>query len=145
MAEIESGRNNDAEVYPDTFEDVPISLATLPYIAALALAVAGIVYTNASQQPLVDYCEILALAIGVGLRHQQVAGNRRQGGPLAAALEPGVALDCRLGRNEYRPGNSVQQIPAGAGHQPSAADPVVLGTSRASVFYCRKLLFLALR
>jgi hypothetical protein len=37
----------------------------LPYIVALVLALAGVAYTNVSQQPLVGYWEFLALAIGV--------------------------------------------------------------------------------
>ena len=37
----------------------------LPYIAALVLAIAGVAYTNISQQPLTGYWEFLALAVGV--------------------------------------------------------------------------------
>jgi hypothetical protein len=37
----------------------------LPYIMALALAIAGVAYTNVSHQPLIGYWEFLALAIGV--------------------------------------------------------------------------------
>ncbi len=37
----------------------------MPYIAALVLAVAGVAYTNLSQQPLVGYWEFLAVAVGV--------------------------------------------------------------------------------
>jgi hypothetical protein len=40
-------------------------LRQLPYIAALVLAVAGVAYTNLSQQPLVGYWEFLAVAVGV--------------------------------------------------------------------------------
>src|SRR5262249_31697153 len=37
----------------------------LPYMVALVLSIAGVAYTNVSQQPLVGYWEVLALAIGV--------------------------------------------------------------------------------
>jgi hypothetical protein len=37
----------------------------LPYVAALVLAIAGVAYTNISQQPLVGYWEFLALAMAV--------------------------------------------------------------------------------
>ena len=37
----------------------------LAYIAVMALAVAGVAYTNVSQRPLVGYWEFLALATGV--------------------------------------------------------------------------------
>jgi hypothetical protein len=37
----------------------------LAYIAVLALAVAGVAYTNVSQRPLVGYWEFLALATGM--------------------------------------------------------------------------------
>jgi hypothetical protein len=37
----------------------------LPYLAVLALAIAGVAYTNISHKPLVGYWEFLALATGV--------------------------------------------------------------------------------
>jgi hypothetical protein len=37
----------------------------LPFLAILTLAIAGVAYTNVSQQPLVGYWEFLALAVGV--------------------------------------------------------------------------------
>jgi hypothetical protein len=37
----------------------------LPYLVVLVLAIAGVGYTNASQQPLVGYWEFLALAVGI--------------------------------------------------------------------------------
>jgi hypothetical protein len=37
----------------------------LPFVVALVLAIAGVAYTNVSQQPLVGYWEFLALAMGV--------------------------------------------------------------------------------
>jgi hypothetical protein len=37
----------------------------LPYVVLLVLAIAGVAYTNVSQQPLVGYWEFLALATGV--------------------------------------------------------------------------------
>ena len=37
----------------------------LAYLAVMALAIAGVAYTNVSQRPLVGYWEFLALATGV--------------------------------------------------------------------------------
>ena len=37
----------------------------LPFLAILALAIGGVAYTNFSQQPLVGYWELLAIAMGV--------------------------------------------------------------------------------
>src|SRR5215475_13893585 len=64
MSEIESERNNGAES-PTTPRMNQFLWQQLPYIVALVLAIAGVAYTNASQQPLVGYWEFLALAIGV--------------------------------------------------------------------------------
>src|SRR5215470_11425853 len=65
MSEIESERNNDAESIPTRSRMTQFLWQQLPYIVALALAIAGVAYTNASHQPLVRYWEFLALAIGV--------------------------------------------------------------------------------
>jgi hypothetical protein len=37
----------------------------LPYIAMLALTIFGVAYTSVSQQPLIGYWEVLAVAIGL--------------------------------------------------------------------------------
>jgi hypothetical protein len=65
MSEIETERHDDAESSPARSGAVRFLWQQLPYIVALALAIAGVAYTNASHQPLIRYWEFLALAIGV--------------------------------------------------------------------------------
>jgi hypothetical protein len=65
MSEIEPDLNNDAESFPTRSWMTHFLWQQLPYVVALALAIGGVAYTNASQQPLVGYWEFLALAIGV--------------------------------------------------------------------------------
>lgn len=47
------------------FRTRSIVLRQLPFLALLALAIAGVAYTNFSGKPLIGYWEFLALAIGV--------------------------------------------------------------------------------
>jgi hypothetical protein len=47
------------------FRTRSIVLRQLPFLAILALAIAGVAYTNFSGKPLIGYWEFLALAIGV--------------------------------------------------------------------------------
>src|SRR5215813_5339533 len=65
MSAIEPERNNDVESSPTRSRMTHFLWQQLPYVVALALAIGGVGYTNASQQPLVGYWEFLALAIGV--------------------------------------------------------------------------------
>lgn len=65
MSAIEPERNNDVESFTTRSRTTHFLWQQLPYVVALALAVGGVGYTNASQQPLVGYWEFLALAIGV--------------------------------------------------------------------------------
>jgi len=37
----------------------------LPYLVVLALAIAGVAYTNISHQPLIGYWEFLTFAMGI--------------------------------------------------------------------------------
>jgi len=65
MSAIEPERNNDVDSSPTRSRMTHFLWQQLPYVVALALAIGGVGYTNASQQPLVGYWEFLALAIGV--------------------------------------------------------------------------------
>ena len=65
MSDIEAERNDGAESSPTRSAAVRFLWQQLPYIVALALAIAGVAYTNVSHQPLIGYWEFLALAIGV--------------------------------------------------------------------------------
>lgn len=65
MSEIEHERAGEAESISARSRMTRFLWQQLPYVVALALAIAGVAYTNAAQQPLVGYWEFLALAIGV--------------------------------------------------------------------------------
>jgi hypothetical protein len=65
MSEIDAQQTESGES-PSTNSGMTRFLwQQLPYVAALVLAIAGVAYTNVSNQPLVGYWEFLALAIGV--------------------------------------------------------------------------------
>jgi hypothetical protein len=64
MSDI-NAQHDAPEPSPIRSEIAHILWQQLPYAVALLLAVAGVAYTNISQQPLVGYWEFLALAIGV--------------------------------------------------------------------------------
>jgi len=65
MSEIDTQRNEDAEPPVPPSGTAEFLWQQPPYVVALVLAIAGVGYTNVSQQPLVGYWEFLALAIGV--------------------------------------------------------------------------------
>ena len=65
MSEIDVQRSEDTEPPAPRSGMAQFLWQQLPYIVALVLAIAGVGYTNVSQQPLVGYWEFLALAIGV--------------------------------------------------------------------------------
>ncbi|HEY0848636.1 MAG TPA: hypothetical protein VGD96_01900 [Bradyrhizobium sp.] len=66
MSEIDAQQTESGQPPPSTNSGMTRFLwQQLPYIAALVLAIAGVAYTNVSNQPLVGYWEFLALAIGV--------------------------------------------------------------------------------
>jgi len=65
MSDIDVQRSEDAEPPAPRSGMAQFLWQQLPYVVALVLAIAGVGYTNVSQQPLVGYWEFLALAIGV--------------------------------------------------------------------------------
>ena len=65
MSEIDEQRNGEFKLPPPYSATSNFLWQQLPYIVALVLAIAGVGYTNISQQPLVGYWEFLALAIAV--------------------------------------------------------------------------------
>jgi hypothetical protein len=65
MSEIDAQRNDGTESPPPQSRMAHFLWQQLPYVVALALAIAGVAYTNVSHQPLIGYWEFLALAIGV--------------------------------------------------------------------------------
>jgi len=65
MSDIEAERSDGADSVHRHPVLVQFLRQQLPYVVTLVLAIAGVAYTNASNQPLVRYWEFLALAIGV--------------------------------------------------------------------------------
>jgi len=65
MSEMNEWQNEGAETSSPRFLNSRFLWQQLPYAAVLVLAIAGVGYTNASQQPLVGYWEFLALTVGV--------------------------------------------------------------------------------
>ena len=65
MSEIDTQQAENGEPPPAHSGMTHFVWQQLPYVVALVLAIAGVGYTNVSQQPLVGYWEFLALAIGV--------------------------------------------------------------------------------
>lgn len=65
MSEIDEQHNDDAGTSRQHSATSHFLRQQLPYVIALVLAIAGVAYTNVSQQPLVGYWEFLALAIAV--------------------------------------------------------------------------------
>ncbi|MGM5000879.1 hypothetical protein AB8A05_19310 [Tardiphaga sp. 538_B7_N1_4] len=63
MSELDLPPSRDTEDI--RFRTRSIVLRQLPFLAILALAIAGVAYTNFSGKPLIGYWEFLALAIGV--------------------------------------------------------------------------------
>ena len=58
-------RNDELEPHPDSFFSMDTLLRNLPFIAALALAIFGVAYSNFSGHPINGYWEFLAIAIGL--------------------------------------------------------------------------------
>jgi hypothetical protein len=50
---------------PDQFISMSTVLRNLPYVAALALAIFGVAYSNFSGHPINGYWEFLAIAMGI--------------------------------------------------------------------------------
>lgn len=65
MSEINEPQDEDAATSSTRSATSDFLWQHVPYIVALVLAIAGVAYTNVSQQPLVGYWEFLALAIAV--------------------------------------------------------------------------------
>jgi hypothetical protein len=65
MSEIDAQRNDSTGSPARQSRTARFLWQQLPYVVALALALAGVGYTNVSHQPLIGYWEFLALAIGV--------------------------------------------------------------------------------
>jgi hypothetical protein len=55
----------EVEPDPDKFFSMSTVLRNVPYIAALALAIFGVAYSNFSGHPINGYWEFLAIAIGI--------------------------------------------------------------------------------
>jgi hypothetical protein len=55
----------ELEPVPEKFISMSTVLRNLPYIAALALAIFGVAYSNFSGRPINGYWEFLAIAMGV--------------------------------------------------------------------------------
>ena len=56
---------DELEPHPDSFFSMNTLLRNLPFIAALALAIFGVAYSNFSGHPINGYWEFLAIAIGL--------------------------------------------------------------------------------
>jgi hypothetical protein len=65
MSEINEQQNEGAATSSTHSARSDFLWQHVPYISALVLAIAGVAYTNVSQQPLVGYWEFLALAVAV--------------------------------------------------------------------------------
>ena len=52
-------------LHPDKFFSIATLLRNLPYMAALALAIFGVAYSNFSGRPINGYWEFLAIAMGL--------------------------------------------------------------------------------
>ncbi len=61
----ETKLTQSADISPGHSSRAGFLYRQLPYIAVLALAIAGVAYTNISHQPLVGFWEFLALTTGV--------------------------------------------------------------------------------
>jgi hypothetical protein len=57
--------DDELEPHPDSFFSMNTLLRNLPFIAALALAIFGVAYSNFSGHPINGYWEFLAIAIGL--------------------------------------------------------------------------------
>ena len=55
----------DLEPHPGKFFSTSTLLRNLPFVAALALAIFGVAYSNFSGRPVTGYWEFLAIAIGI--------------------------------------------------------------------------------
>ncbi len=55
----------ELEPHPDKFFSTSTVLRNLPFVAALALAIFGVAYSNFSGHPINGYWEFLAIAIGI--------------------------------------------------------------------------------
>ena len=65
MSDTDKQESADAKFSSPLSATSNFVLQELPYVVALVLAIAGVAYTNVSQQPLVGYWEFLALAVAV--------------------------------------------------------------------------------
>jgi hypothetical protein len=65
MSEINEQQNEGAETSSTSSAASAFLWQQLPYVVVLILAIAGVAYTNVSDQPLVGYWEFLALAVAV--------------------------------------------------------------------------------
>jgi hypothetical protein len=65
MSEINKHESDGAETSPAHSRKSHFLWQQLPYVIVLALAIAGVAYTNVSHRPLAGYWEFLALAIAV--------------------------------------------------------------------------------
>jgi hypothetical protein len=65
MSDINEQRNGEVRTSSPHSATSHFLWQQLPYVVALVLAIAGVAYTNVSQQPLTGYWEFLALAIAV--------------------------------------------------------------------------------
>ena len=97
----------------------------LAYIAVLALAVAGVAYTNVSQRPLIGYWEFLALATGP-MRRVGMGKRQQPGRSPSTDVDPGAPLGCHSDHDEYRAVVCGSEYVARAGDEPRRSAPFSL-------------------
>ena len=92
----------ELEPDPDKFFSIATLLRNLPYMAALALAIFGVAYSNFSGRPINGYWEFLAIAMGLVCIFTGWPNAPERQIALHAGLDAGRALGGDPGGDEPR-------------------------------------------